>query len=736
MTLQVIYGNQIGNRILTGLAVDKPATGTVTEIFIATDTNQISYGTGSGWTLATDIAHNTGTGADHSFIDQSVISGASPTFDAANMTGVPQSSVDITIGGTPNIDNLEELMFHTGSVGIFHPSDGVITDEGATKFQIAAGEGLLRLTGTTTAPLISMVWSQTDILYSALVSGTVYYIYVENVVGTPTVQYTTNESNIDHVKDIDLGFIWYNGENLIVNNPASLYNLPDRQHESISEMLGYVRVQGAAISEPTNLKLALTASEWYLGFTEFLIDAIDTSVANTFTYFYQNTGVWTEVTGQTTIDVTNYNDTSSGLSALTVNRYGVHWVYLNANGGLYVVYGTGDYTISLAEAATIPTSLPPQFDKFCKIVGKVIVQKGAAAFYALESPFIETFTAGTATAHNDLGGLNDGDYKHLTAANFTDLTDSGDSTLHYHNADRLIANVTDMENQSFTNLLVNGDFESWPDGASSVPSGWVLGGSGASVARSVDEVLGDYSAELTRSGTNCYLVQSFAAELAFYKNSYLTIGCWVKSTSVNAAILIYDGIDSSRAAHSGSGVYEFLSTTKLISASASAIDIQCRLDTDNISVTFDSFMCVVGQTIGVYSDKPLSDDGKTIAIDSPTNTATIENLTVGHTLVKSVTNTITAYATGGQTSAVSLTSDINEVSVCASAGDSVKLPAALAGMEKVVINHGAAALDLFPVSGDFINEAAVDVATSIAIDATAICYCYTDDYWEVVEVGR
>lgn len=105
-------------------------------------------------------------------------------------------------------------------------------------------------------------------------------------------------------------------------------------------------------------------------------------------------------------------------------------------------------------------------------------------------------------------------------------------------------------------------------------------------------------------------------------------------------------------------------------------------------------------------------------------------------IIKKTTDGITAYATGGQANAVALTSDINEVSICATGGDSTKLPAAVAGMEIVVINHGIAAMDLFPASGDYINEAAVNTATSIAINATAICYCYADDYWEVVEVAR
>jgi len=103
---------------------------------------------------------------------------------------------------------------------------------------------------------------------------------------------------------------------------------------------------------------------------------------------------------------------------------------------------------------------------------------------------------------------------------------------------------------------------------------------------------------------------------------------------------------------------------------------------------------------------------------------------------KSTTAAITAFATGGQASAVELASDINEISVCATGGDSVKLPAGVAGMEIMVVNHGAAAMDLFPATGDFLNELAVNIAVSIGIDATAICNCYVADYWEVVELAR
>ncbi len=44
--------------------------------------------------------------------------------------------------------------------------------------------------------------------------------------------------------------------------------------------------------------------------------------------------------------------------------------------------------------------------------------------------------------HNSLSGLDVGDYRHLSATHKTDLTDGGDSSLHYHSTDRNRANHT------------------------------------------------------------------------------------------------------------------------------------------------------------------------------------------------------------------------------------------------------------------------------------------------------
>lgn len=82
-----------------------------------------------------------------------------------------------------------------------------------------------------------------------------------------------------------------------------------------------------------------------------------------------------------------------------------------------------------------------------------------------------------------------------------------------------------------------------------------------------------------------------------------------------------------------------------------------------------------------------------------------------------VTTGITAFAGGGQGSAVALTRECCFVSTVASANDSVKLPTPAAGMRVVVHNDGANSLNVFPASGHTIN--ALSANTAIAIASTA-----------------
>jgi hypothetical protein len=100
----------------------------------------------------------------------------------------------------------------------------------------------------------------------------------------------------------------------------------------------------------------------------------------------------------------------------------------------------------------------------------------------------------------------------------------------------------------------------------------------------------------------------------------------------------------------------------------------------------------------------------------------------------SCSGAITAHAGGGQGSAVLLTNTVNNVSTVATAGDSVKLPVANAGAVCVINNTGAAALAVFPSTGDTINGGAANASVTMMPNAVDEFWCPANGVW-VAEVG-
>jgi hypothetical protein len=93
-------------------------------------------------------------------------------------------------------------------------------------------------------------------------------------------------------------------------------------------------------------------------------------------------------------------------------------------------------------------------------------------------------------------------------------------------------------------------------------------------------------------------------------------------------------------------------------------------------------------------------------------------------------NTITAFAGGGQGSATLLTGTHCRVSTVASAGDSVKLPAApVHGREVWIINRGANSMDVFPNTGHSIDDGAANTAVAQAVGKAALYKYLSTNNW-------
>ena len=96
-------------------------------------------------------------------------------------------------------------------------------------------------------------------------------------------------------------------------------------------------------------------------------------------------------------------------------------------------------------------------------------------------------------------------------------------------------------------------------------------------------------------------------------------------------------------------------------------------------------------------------------------------------------NNLTATAAGTQGTSLLLNSVINRVTTVATAGDAVKLPQAVAGIQIVVTNAAAAnSMNVFPNTGDSINGAAANAAYAVPAGKTVSLSSAGPTFWHAV----
>ena len=95
--------------------------------------------------------------------------------------------------------------------------------------------------------------------------------------------------------------------------------------------------------------------------------------------------------------------------------------------------------------------------------------------------------------------------------------------------------------------------------------------------------------------------------------------------------------------------------------------------------------------------------------------------------MQTVAPAVTAKAGGGQATATAITTTFVNVSVCATAADSVQLPLAVAGQVIFVRNSGAASLQVFAANGstDTINGTAGSTGVAHATATGKFYFCTT-----------
>lgn len=99
----------------------------------------------------------------------------------------------------------------------------------------------------------------------------------------------------------------------------------------------------------------------------------------------------------------------------------------------------------------------------------------------------------------------------------------------------------------------------------------------------------------------------------------------------------------------------------------------------------------------------------------------------GDFILESAQDNITANAGGGQAGAFQITTQTARITVVANPGDSVQLPPATPGLELLLINHGANAMQVFgnAILGDTIDDIATATGVSQMSNSLVIYTCPT-----------
>lgn len=222
------------------------------------------------------------------------------------------------------------------------------------------------------------------------------YIQLSYGAGAPVLANSTDRSAIDQVTVIPVYTVYRSGILLSTidfdTQTVALANkLSDRlaRTERFSNEIG-----GQVLGEIGTRNITITSGAVWIAAVRLLLSAYSSATDNVIFYFHA-AGIWNKST------VTQYNNTQyddgANLQTLLPIRYAVNWVYRSAAAGgnkAFYVMGGGNYTLAQAVNSTVPIALPVEIVSTGVLVGRIIVQQGAATATQIDSAFTQTFAGG------------------------------------------------------------------------------------------------------------------------------------------------------------------------------------------------------------------------------------------------------------------------------------------------------------------------------------------------------
>lgn len=331
------------------------------------------------------------------------------------------TDVEVSELSTATYDDVQDFINFFGNRTLL--SGGTITAHGDAdgSVVIAACTAWCKESNSDTA--VGKFFDYAGKAKQTLTDLSVNLIYLDYNAGTPQIVAATTPVTYGFQQDhILIGVVFRQGTavHIFQSSNVGVQGI-NRAFMHAVEHLGAHRSSGLVTTDGGSLALSISAGIIYAGLNR----QATTVNGSTWSYWYttDSGSTWTEDTSQSVL-VQSYNDITSGKVALGSNKFGVHWVYVDYEGSqCHIVYGQGNYTAPQAEAATVPSVLPPIVVGYGVLIAKIINQEGTNTL-TITYPWTTVFTSSLATDHGSLAGLADDDHAHYLLADGTrELTD-------------------------------------------------------------------------------------------------------------------------------------------------------------------------------------------------------------------------------------------------------------------------------------------------------------------------
>jgi len=303
-------------------------------------------------------------------------------------------------------------------------SGSSITNNGDGTLAVTAGTGKLRAVDIDTSTLFFCDWPANDAL--GLVDDSLNFITVKYNGGSPIISTQTDITSISFTDEFVIGYVYRRGTTLGFLEIGNRIPNHDIDHCLRLFYRGIEHMSGGALGRTGDRYLTTTAGVYYLGDCPINTGTRDTSGTDEIEGYYRRDGAggWTIATGVSQIDNLNYDDGSGSTTALTANRYGLHWEYRSLEGDINIVYGQGNYKLADALLAQQPTTIPDYLSKYAIASTKIIIQKSATYFYSIQDITQSLIPPSKVNNHNELSNIQGGttdEYYHFTNSEHTEL---------------------------------------------------------------------------------------------------------------------------------------------------------------------------------------------------------------------------------------------------------------------------------------------------------------------------